>query len=68
MKAGYPEYSAEDAEAHRYRDAESEMGILMDIITGIRNVRGEMNISPSLSLRVLILSEDTIDPPGGRQP
>ena len=59
MQAAYPEYAAGDAEAHRYRDAESEMGLLMDIITGIRNVRGEMNIAPSLSLRVLILSEDT---------
>jgi len=59
MKADYPEYAAGEAEVHRYREAESEMGILMDIITGIRNVRGEMNISPSLSLRVLILSEDT---------
>jgi len=59
MKADYPEYAAEGTEAHQYRDAESKMGILMDIITGIRNVRGEMNISPSLALRVLIVSKDT---------
>jgi valyl-tRNA synthetase len=58
MRADYPEYPASNAEVYRYREAESKMGILMDIITGIRNVRGEMNISPSLSLRVLILSED----------
>ena len=30
----------------------------MDVITGIRNVRGEMNISPTLALEVLIQSED----------
>lgn len=59
MKAGYPDYSAEGAEADHYREAESKMGILMSVITGIRNVRGEMNIAPSLSLRVLIVSEDT---------
>ena len=58
MRAGYPEFSAENAEAYQYREAESEMGILMNAITGIRNVRGEMNIAPSLSLRVLIVSED----------
>ena len=59
MKAGYPEFSTENAAAYQYREAESEMGILMSVITGIRNVRGEMNIAPSLSLRVLIVSEDT---------
>jgi valyl-tRNA synthetase len=59
MKAGYPDFSAQDAEADHYREAESKMGILMSVITGIRNVRGEMNIAPSLSLRVLIVSEDT---------
>ena len=30
----------------------------MGVISGIRNVRGEMNIAPSLKLRVLIQSED----------
>jgi valyl-tRNA synthetase len=30
----------------------------MEVITGIRNVRGEMNIAPSLALRVQIQSED----------
>ena len=58
MKAGYPDFSAQDAEADHYREAESKMGILMSVITAIRNVRGEMNIAPSLSLRVLIVSED----------
>ncbi|NNL77427.1 MAG: hypothetical protein HKO68_13920 [Desulfobacterales bacterium] len=30
----------------------------MDVITGIRNVRGEMNIAPSLALKVLVHSDD----------
>jgi valyl-tRNA synthetase len=30
----------------------------MEVITGIRNVRGEMNIAPSLLLQVLVQAED----------
>jgi len=35
-----------------FKDAEAEAGmkVMMDIITGIRNIRGEMNISPSAEL------------------
>ena len=55
MKAEYPEYAFESAPS---REPETKMGILMDVITGIRNVRGEMNIAPSLSLQVLVQAED----------
>jgi valyl-tRNA synthetase len=58
MKAVWPQYNAETADADQYREAEAKMEILMSVITGIRNVRGEMNIAPSLALRVLIVSED----------
>jgi valyl-tRNA synthetase len=34
------------------------MALLMEVITGIRNVRGEMNIAPSLALQVQVQSED----------
>ncbi|HOJ51518.1 MAG TPA: valine--tRNA ligase [Syntrophales bacterium] len=34
--------------------AEAEMGLLMEVITRIRNVRGEMGIAPSKKLSVLI--------------
>ena len=34
--------------------AEKQMGIIMDVITSIRNIRGEMNIAPSKKLRVVI--------------
>lgn len=32
----------------------SEMDLVMDVITGIRNIRGEMNITPSKKVSVLI--------------
>jgi len=38
--------------------AEKQMGIIMDVITSIRNIRGEMNIAPSKKLRVVISPPD----------
>ncbi|MBA3028720.1 MAG: valine--tRNA ligase [Desulfobacteraceae bacterium] len=38
--------------------AEAEMTLLVQAITGIRNIRGEMNISPSMGLRVVIQSSE----------
>ena len=38
--------------------AEKEMQLLMDIITSIRNIRGEMQIPPSRKLQVLISEND----------
>jgi valyl-tRNA synthetase len=37
-------------------DAENLMNLMMDIVTGIRNIRGEMNISPSFLLDVTVHS------------
>jgi len=34
--------------------AEQEMGLIMDVITSIRNIRGEMGIAPSKKLRVVV--------------
>ncbi len=59
MKAAFPLPGAETAVDIDAGDAESTMNLMIDIITGIRNIRGEMNIPPSLSLDVLIQSEDT---------
>jgi len=39
-------------------EAEAQMETVMAVITGIRNVRGEMNIQPSLALDVQIQSAD----------
>jgi len=38
--------------------SETDMSVMIGIITGIRNVRGEMNIPPSLSLTVVVQSDD----------
>jgi len=38
------------------KDAETLMTLMMDIVTGIRNIRGEMNISPSFLLDTIIHS------------
>ena len=37
---------------------EKEMGIIIEIITAIRNIRGEMRIAPSQTLNVLISAAD----------
>ncbi|MFO7972217.1 MAG: valine--tRNA ligase, partial [Desulfobacterales bacterium] len=52
MKAAFPLYADTDDRIQRDEEAESYMGLISGIITGIRNIRGEMNISPSLSLEV----------------
>lgn len=58
MKAAFPLYADNDHGIQRDEEAESDMGLISGIITGIRNIRGEMNISPSLSLAVSAQSTD----------
>jgi valyl-tRNA synthetase len=58
MKAAYPAQAVDAADTKQLQASESKMEVLMDVITGIRNVRGEMNISPNLALAVLIQSDD----------
>lgn len=41
------------------KDGEARMGLLMETITVIRNIRGEMGISPSKKLRTIIYSSDS---------
>jgi valyl-tRNA synthetase len=38
--------------------AEEKMGVIMDVVTGIRSIRGELNIAPSLELKALIKTFD----------
>ncbi len=40
------------------KEAEKEMEMLMDIITSVRNIRGEMRIPPSVKLKALISAAD----------
>ena len=39
------------------RDAEEAVATLMQVITGVRNIRGEMNIGPSMKLTVALQSD-----------
>ena len=48
MISKYPEASSRDYEA------EENMSYIIDAVTGIRTIRGELNISPSLKLNALI--------------
>ena len=54
MVSSYPEPDERLAD----EDAERRMGLIMDCITRIRNIRGEMNIAPSKKLRVVISAPD----------
>ena len=50
MVARFPEVSPEDID----EEALSDMDFLMGVITGIRNIRGEMHIPPSTLVQVVI--------------
>jgi valyl-tRNA synthetase len=39
-------------------EAESRMGLVIEVISGIRNVRGEMGIAPGMALEVVIHAND----------
>ena len=56
MKAPYPESNAAGVRVDER--SEREMRLVMGIITGIRNIRGEMNITPSMALDVQVQSPD----------
>ncbi|MBW2370839.1 MAG: valine--tRNA ligase [Deltaproteobacteria bacterium] len=62
MLASYPQV---DGDGHMVRDAASEanMALVMQIITGVRNIRGEMNLAPSLALNATV----HIAEPGNRE-
>ena len=40
------------------QDAEKQMGIILDVIVSIRNIRGEVNIPPSKKLKVIVSAPD----------
>ena len=41
------------------QESEKKMDVIMDAVTGIRSIRGELNISPSLKLKVYIKATET---------
>ncbi|MBN2374162.1 valine--tRNA ligase [bacterium] len=54
MVASWPVYDKERDDP----EAEKQMTMLMEIIRGIRNIRGEMNISPGVRLKAIIKTQD----------
>jgi valyl-tRNA synthetase len=58
MKAAFPSDRSDAVEILRDKKVESKMTLLIELISGIRNIRGEMNIPPSLDLEVLVHSKD----------
>jgi valyl-tRNA synthetase len=47
-----PDEGEEDPEAER------ELGLIMEVVTRVRNIRGEMNVAPSLKLRATLSVPD----------
>ncbi len=60
MKAAFP-YDEEVYDLCRNMDVERDMGFIFDVVSGIRNIRGEMNIQPSMRIKVLALTDDEKD-------
>jgi valyl-tRNA synthetase len=58
MTAVFPLDDRDSAVLKRDIDTESTMDLIMGIISAIRNIRGEMNISPSLFLTVSVLASE----------
>jgi valyl-tRNA synthetase len=59
MKAVYPADRKDSADIRRENKAESEMDLLIELISAVRNIRGEMNISPSLNLTATVQTKET---------
>jgi valyl-tRNA synthetase len=57
MLASFPEYDKDSVD----ENVISDLTWIQNIITGIRNIRGELNISPSKPINVLINNYQTID-------
>jgi len=53
------EYPVPDGAA-RDAEAEGKMGLIMEVITRIRNIRGEMNVAPSLKLGATLAAPDEV--------
>ena len=57
MKASFP-YDPETYKTRRDETEENRMGFIFDLISGIRNIRSEMNIQPSMKIKVLVHTEE----------
>ena len=59
MQAVFPADRNKGSEIRFDPDAESQMALLTELISAVRNIRGEMNISPSLNLTATIQTKDS---------
>ncbi len=57
MKASYP-YNQKEYEIYRNEVVEKDVEFVFDMISGIRNIRSEMKIQPSMKLKVLAHTDD----------
>jgi len=57
MKAVYPSDAAGFDQLPNDPAAEADMALLMEVINGIRNIRGEMNIPPASNLDALVQTD-----------
>jgi valyl-tRNA synthetase len=53
MQASYPVFDEQRVDT----EAEEEMALIMEVINGIRNIRGEMNVPPASRVEVVCLVE-----------
>ena len=60
MKAAFPATVSNASIARKDPEAESKIEIITEIISGIRNIRGEMNIAPSLYLEASVQTQDKL--------
>ncbi len=58
MRAPFPGDNERLPTLTAHPEAEAATATLMQVITGIRNIRGEMNIGPSMKLSVILQSDD----------
>ena len=58
MQSSYPESEKYTPQARQLGAAEYEMDFVQQVVTGIRNIRGEMNIAPAVQLRATIDTSD----------
>ena len=59
MKAVFPADRKDGPDIGSEIEAEAEMALLIELISAIRNIRGEMNISPSSNLTAILQTKDT---------
>jgi valyl-tRNA synthetase len=59
MKAAFPVDGKNRPDISTENAAESEMNLLIELISAVRNIRGEMNISPSVNLAAMVQTRDS---------